>query len=97
MDLATGNLLLAPWGDSSESVAWDIDEQRFSTIGTLVGGGNFDGIEVVGKKSSLRAGWITAFTLWRRARIDWQWNYPASQRITVSIQDATELPCRTLH
>jgi sugar lactone lactonase YvrE len=49
-DPETGKLLLAPWSDSDEIVAWDIDEERFSSVGKLEGGGNFDGIEVVGDR-----------------------------------------------
>jgi len=47
-DPETGRLLLAPWENSDEIIAWDIDEERFSSVGKLDGGGNFDGIEVVG-------------------------------------------------
>ncbi|MEQ8204806.1 MAG: hypothetical protein RIA65_01420, partial [Woeseia sp.] len=50
VDPATGRLLLAPWGGSKELLAWDIEEQRFSTVGNFTGGGNFDGIEVVGDR-----------------------------------------------
>ena len=47
-DPETGRLLMAPWSDSDEIIAWDIDEERFSSVGKLAGGGNFDGIEIVG-------------------------------------------------
>ncbi len=49
-DPETGKLLMAPWSDSDEIIAWDIDEARLSSAGKLEGGGNFDGIEVVGNK-----------------------------------------------
>jgi sugar lactone lactonase YvrE len=49
-DPETGKLLMAPWSDADEIIAWDIDEERFSSAGKLEGGGNFDGIEVVGNK-----------------------------------------------
>ena len=49
-DPETGKLLIAPWSDSDEIIAWDIDEERFSSAGKLEGGGNFDGIEVVGNR-----------------------------------------------
>jgi sugar lactone lactonase YvrE len=47
-DPETGRLLMAPWSGGDEIIAWDIDEERFSSVGKLEGGGNFDGIEVVG-------------------------------------------------
>ena len=47
-DPGTGRLLLVPWSDGDEIIAWDIDEENFSSAGKLVGGGNYDGIEVVG-------------------------------------------------
>ena len=47
-DPETGKLLLAPWSEPDEIIAWEIDEERFSSVGELVGGGNFDGIEVIG-------------------------------------------------
>lgn len=47
-DPDTGRLLMVPWSDGDEIIAWDIDEERFSAVGKLNGGGNFDGIEVVG-------------------------------------------------
>ena len=47
-DPETGLLLMVPWSNSDEIVAWDIDTGRFSIVGKLNGGGNFDGIEVVG-------------------------------------------------
>ena len=47
-DPETGTLLMAPWSDGDEVIVWDIDEERFSSVGKLDGGGNFDGIEVVG-------------------------------------------------
>jgi len=47
-DPETGRLLIAPWSDGDEVIAWDIDEERFSSVGKLNGGGNFDGLEVVG-------------------------------------------------
>lgn len=47
-DSDTGRLLLVPWSDGDEIIAWDIDEERFSSVAKLDGGGNFDGIEVVG-------------------------------------------------
>ncbi|MBT6210718.1 MAG: hypothetical protein HOI35_11945 [Woeseia sp.] len=47
-DPVTGRLLLAPWSNSDEIIDRDIDEKHFSSVGKLVGGGNFDGIEVVG-------------------------------------------------
>ena len=47
-DPNTGRLLMAPWSGGDEIIAWDIDEERFSSVGKLNGGGNFDGIEVVG-------------------------------------------------
>lgn len=49
-DPASGKLLLAPWSNGDEIVAWDIDEESFSTFVKLDGGGNFDGIEVVGDR-----------------------------------------------
>jgi len=49
-DPETGRLLLAPWSNSDEIIAWDIDEKRFTSVGKLAGGGNFDGIEVVGNR-----------------------------------------------
>jgi sugar lactone lactonase YvrE len=48
VDLETGRLLMVPWNDGDEIIAWDIDEETFSSVGKLVGGGNYDGIEVVG-------------------------------------------------
>jgi sugar lactone lactonase YvrE len=47
-DPNTGRLLMVPWSDGDEILAWDIDEESFSSMGKLVGGGNYDGIEVVG-------------------------------------------------
>lgn len=47
-DPATGRLLMVPWSDGDEVIAWDIDDESFSSVGMLVGGGNYDGIEVVG-------------------------------------------------
>ncbi len=47
-DPNTGRLLMVPWSDGDEILAWDIDEESFSSVGKLVGGGNYDGIEVVG-------------------------------------------------
>ncbi len=47
-DPNTGRLLMVPWSDGDEIIAWDIDEENFSSVGKLVGGGNYDGIEVVG-------------------------------------------------
>jgi len=47
-DPETGRLLMAPWSGGDEIIAWDIDEERFSSVGKLEGRGNFDGIEVVG-------------------------------------------------
>lgn len=49
-DPESGRLLMAPWSNSDEIIAWDIDEESFSSVGKLNGGGNFDGIEVVGNK-----------------------------------------------
>ena len=49
-DPETGRLFMAPWSESDEIIAWDIDEERFSSAGKLEGGGNFDGIEVVGNR-----------------------------------------------
>jgi len=48
-DPETGRLLMVAWTGSQDIVAWDIDGQEFSSAGKLEGGGNFDGIEVVGK------------------------------------------------
>ena len=47
-DPVTGRLLMVPWSGGDEVIAWDIDEESFSSVGELVGGGNFDGLEVVG-------------------------------------------------
>ena len=47
-DPESGRLLMAPWSGGDEIIAWDIDEERFSSVGKLDGGGNFDGIEVIG-------------------------------------------------
>jgi len=47
-DPETGRLLMAPWSDSDEIIAWDIDEESITSVGKLDGGGNFDGIEIVG-------------------------------------------------
>lgn len=47
-DPDTGRLLMVPWSDGDEIIAWDIDEKSFSSVGKLEAGGNFDGIEVVG-------------------------------------------------
>jgi sugar lactone lactonase YvrE len=47
-DPETGRLLMAPWSGGDEIIAWDIDEERFSSVGKLEGGGNFDGIEIAG-------------------------------------------------
>ncbi len=47
-DPNTGRLLMVPWSDGDEILAWDIDDESFSSVGKLVGGGNYDGIEVVG-------------------------------------------------
>ena len=49
-DPENGRLLMAPWSNSDEIISWDIDEERFSSVGKLDGGGNFDGIEVVGNR-----------------------------------------------
>ena len=49
-DPETGRLLMAPWSDSDEIIAWDIDEESITSVGKLDGGGNFDGIEVVGNR-----------------------------------------------
>ncbi len=49
-DPESGQLLLAPWSNSEEIIAWNIDDEKFSSFGKLKGGGNFDGIEVVGNK-----------------------------------------------
>jgi sugar lactone lactonase YvrE len=49
-DPENGRLLMAPWSNSDEIISWDIDEERFSSVGKLNGGGNFDGIEVVGNR-----------------------------------------------
>ncbi len=49
-DPEDGRLLMAPWSNSDEIISWDIDEERFSSAGKLNGGGNFDGIEVVGSR-----------------------------------------------
>jgi sugar lactone lactonase YvrE len=48
IDPMTGKLLMVAWTGSDEVIAWDIDEQEFSSVGKLNGGGNFDGVEVVG-------------------------------------------------
>jgi len=48
VDPETGRLLMVPWSNGDEVLAWDIDEESFSSVGKLVGGGNYDGIEVVG-------------------------------------------------
>jgi sugar lactone lactonase YvrE len=47
-DPDTGKLLLVPWSNGDEIIAWDIDEESFSSAAKLVGGGNYDGIEIVG-------------------------------------------------
>jgi sugar lactone lactonase YvrE len=47
-DPNTGRLLLVPWSGGDEIVAWDIDEESFSSVAKLEGGGNYDGIEIVG-------------------------------------------------
>jgi len=47
-DPDNGRLLMVPWSHGDEIIAWDIDEESFSSVGKLVGGGNYDGIEVVG-------------------------------------------------
>ncbi len=47
-DPDSGKLLMVPWTNGEEIVAWDIDEQSFSSVGKLIGGGNYDGIEIVG-------------------------------------------------
>jgi len=49
LDPESGRLLMAPWSDSDEIISWDIDSERFSSVGKLDGGGNFDGIEVAGE------------------------------------------------
>jgi len=48
VDPETGKLLMVPWSDGEEIIAWDIDEEEFSSVAKLVGGGNYDGIEIVG-------------------------------------------------
>ena len=45
-----GRLLLVPWENGTEVLEWDIDTETMSAIGTLDGGGNFDGVEVVNGK-----------------------------------------------
>jgi sugar lactone lactonase YvrE len=45
-----GRLLLVPWDNGTEILEWDIDTETMSAIGTLDGGGNFDGVEVVNGK-----------------------------------------------
>jgi len=47
-DPDTGKLLLVPWSNGDEIIAWDIDDEQFSSAGKLIDGGNYDGIEVVG-------------------------------------------------
>ncbi len=47
-DPDSGKLLMVPWTNGEEIVAWDIDEKSFSSVGKLIGGGNYDGIEIVG-------------------------------------------------
>ena len=47
-DPDTGKLLLVPWSNGEEVIAWDIDAEKFSSVGKLIDGGNYDGIEVVG-------------------------------------------------
>lgn len=46
-DPDTGKLLLVPWSNGDEIIAWDIDEETFSSVAELVRGGNYDGIEIV--------------------------------------------------
>ncbi|MEM9384876.1 MAG: hypothetical protein AAGA68_07425 [Pseudomonadota bacterium] len=39
--------LLAPWSGADHLAAWQPGSEGFSTVATLKGGGNFDGLEVV--------------------------------------------------
>lgn len=39
--------LLAPWSGADHVAAWQPESNGFSTVATLKGGGNFDGLEVV--------------------------------------------------
>ena len=43
-----GRLLLAPWEGSNQLVEWDPETGRFHTLVSFDGGGNYDGIEVIG-------------------------------------------------
>ncbi|MEM9057652.1 MAG: hypothetical protein AAGD86_09255, partial [Pseudomonadota bacterium] len=44
----TGAVLLAPWRGAQAVVAWEPCTGRFKDVAALDGGGNFDGIEVLG-------------------------------------------------
>jgi len=48
LDPDTGKLLMVPWSNGEEIIAWDIDEEKFSSVGRLIDGGNYDGIEIIG-------------------------------------------------
>jgi sugar lactone lactonase YvrE len=50
IDPSNGRLLLAPWTGGNELLAWDIDTETLTSVGTFDGGGNFDGVEVVDGK-----------------------------------------------
>ncbi len=43
---ANGRLLLVPWTGGNEVIEWDIETETMNSLGTLDGGGNFDGVEV---------------------------------------------------
>jgi sugar lactone lactonase YvrE len=46
---ANGRLIMVPWSGALEFVEWDVYEHTFTTIGATAGGGNYDGVEVLGK------------------------------------------------
>lgn len=48
VDPESGRLFMVPWSNGDEIIAWDIDDESFSSVAKLEGGGNYDGIEIIG-------------------------------------------------
>ncbi len=47
LDPDSGELILVPWEGATEFVAWNPQSGAFRTLGTVNGGGNYDGVEVI--------------------------------------------------